>query len=822
MKRLGWVLLCAWAGMAVAQPPRSASDPGTVSSMAATTTMDPALRAALEATLVRQDTVNDPQRPLQYSEQRVMANNTLPSERFAYSVAISGRTALIGVIDGRGSTSNRTGTAFIFTEQDGVWTEQQQLIGRDGPAGSSFGASVAIHGSRAIVGAYVAISGDIPLQNAAYVFTESNGVWSQAAVLVSQPTASIERFAQSVAISDTTALVGAYAGDTDPYTPKQGVAYVFTETNGTWPLTQRLTADDAKAGDGFGISVALDGDTALIGAKYATIRRDVQSQGAAYVFSKADGQWTQTQKLIAPDGAAGDYFGTAVALSADSALIGAPNVHGNGQFQGAAYVFKSAFGGWGYQQKLVARNGGGSTQFGRSVALSQSGTMAVIGAPTGGAGVPMGESAHVFTESAGRWTERRKLLPSVGMPEGSWEQYASAVAVDAGVGLVSANFEGLVFGDSSMRGAAYFYAFHASAMASLTPAAWNLTLNAGGNASVTLNIANHGGEALDYVIGESAGSAPRIALNPHTAAMTTTSSVPRTMSAAIGRNALRGPRSLAPWQDWLAGSALTFGHDDGSYEDAVTLNHGYDEGAALWLNRFSPLDGTGAFTLDSISIQWPQNAFGTLVGREVNLVAYHDADADGDPSNAVRLGSEHRVTIAALDQFVDYPVNFAVPGDGDIYVGFETAYARGDNPQPIYPAALDRDSQDHGRSWLIGKSVGDPDLAELGNNGYLGTIEAFGLNGNWLIRATGSNPSNDCLAASDVPWLNVASPSGTVAPNATQPVTISISSGDLEDGQHTALLCVATNDPLNRVVRVPVSVTVRSRETLFHGGFEAP
>ena len=83
------------------------------------------------------------------------------------------------------------------------------------------------------------------------------------------------------------------------------------------------------------------------------------------------------------------------------------------------------------------------------------------------------------------------------------------------------------------------------------------------------------------------------------------------------------------------------------------------ESAAIWLNRFAPPAGTGAFTIDSVSILWPQNTGGSLVGKDINLVAYYDADADGDPSNAVRLGADDILTIDSLDTFIDYAVNLA-------------------------------------------------------------------------------------------------------------------------------------------------------------------
>ena len=137
---------------------------------------------------------------------------------------------------------------------------------------------------------------------------------------------------------------------------------------------QKLLADDGAAGDSFGISVAVSGDTAVIGA-YG----DDGLSGSAYVFVRADGTWSQQAKLTAADVAIGNYFGYSVSVSGDTAVIGAYADDDKGSGSGSAYVFVRAAGGtWSQQAKLTADDGANFDRFGGSVAVS--GDMAVIGA----------------------------------------------------------------------------------------------------------------------------------------------------------------------------------------------------------------------------------------------------------------------------------------------------------------------------------------------------------------------------------------------------------------------------------------------------------
>src|SRR5262249_57406747 len=133
-------------------------------------------------------------------------------------------------------------------------------------------------------------------------------------------------------------------------------------------VRQQLIAADGAANDGFGFSVALSGDTVMVGAGGDDIGANAD-QGSAYVFVRSGGVWTQRQKLTAADGAAGDAFGISVAISGDTVVVGAHgDAIGSNVAQGSAYVFVRSGGGWTQQQKLTADHSGGQKFFRRSLA----------------------------------------------------------------------------------------------------------------------------------------------------------------------------------------------------------------------------------------------------------------------------------------------------------------------------------------------------------------------------------------------------------------------------------------------------------------------
>ncbi|NEX16856.1 MAG: hypothetical protein C1943_09565 [Halochromatium sp.] len=387
--------------------------------------MDTQLAIQFDATNARWPIEVD---PLVSDEQKVLATDGSWGDHFGFSVAIDGDTALIGAykndVDGVSF-----GAAYVFTRSNGLWSEQAKLRSRDGNT-STFGISVALDGDTALVGApdyyYDGIT-----TGAVFVFTRSGGVWSEQTKLIRPAAASINEdgFGRSVALDGDTALIG--AADHGFNGEFSGAAYVFTRSGEVWTQQAKLLASDGAPGDWFGRSVALHGDTALIGAPYSN-----ELNGAAYVFSRLVDDWSQHAKLLASDGAVGDEFGISVALDGDTALIGALYDDDNGGESGAAYVIarrRDFFDLWVEQAKLLPRDGAGGDEFGIAVALD--GDTALIGAANEVSRGQNSGAAYVFTHSNGLWSEQSKLLASDGAEA---DHFGWSVALDGDTALIGA------------------------------------------------------------------------------------------------------------------------------------------------------------------------------------------------------------------------------------------------------------------------------------------------------------------------------------------------------------------------------------------------
>jgi hypothetical protein len=187
---------------------------------------------------------------------------------------------------------------------------------------------------------------------------------------------------------------------------KQGSAYVFARSGTNWSQRQKLLASDGVEGVQFGVSVAINGDSLVVGAP-----RDVgatgRTQGSAYVFARSGTSWSQWQKLLASDGAEGDQFGASIAISGETVVVGAHmNDGAAGRDQGSAYFFERSGTSWNQRQRLLASDAAADDTLGRSVAIS--GETVVIGAPrfTGSAYV------YVRRETRTSWMRQRKLAIS--------------------------------------------------------------------------------------------------------------------------------------------------------------------------------------------------------------------------------------------------------------------------------------------------------------------------------------------------------------------------------------------------------------------------
>ncbi len=323
-------------------------------------------------------------------QQELTASNGKGNDQFGYSVALSGDVALIGANNG----TQNTGAAYVFLRTAGVWTQQQELSASDAQTGDKFGSSVALNGATALIGAPAKTVGSNQLQGAAYVFTASGGTWSQSAELTASDGAAGDRFGSAMSANGNIALIGA------PYrNVQQGAAYIFSVSGMSWTQVQDFAAWDGLPSDYFGSSVSVSGNLGIVGSQRSA------APGFAYLGTSIAGVFSQWVELTASDGVTGDIFGASVAVSGNTAVVGAPFKNSG---QGAVYTFVNGAGSGSQQQELTTSDGLAGDRFGSSVSVSGSAIVAGAsyknsqqGAAYVFAGASLGMSSLLFGSSTG-------------------------------------------------------------------------------------------------------------------------------------------------------------------------------------------------------------------------------------------------------------------------------------------------------------------------------------------------------------------------------------------------------------------------------------
>ena len=264
---------------------------------------------------------------------RVNALDYGQNDGFGAVLAIDGDRAVIGSHWDDHSGYQDAGSAYIFERSGDNWTQVAKLTASDPAKNNHFGNSVAIDGDRVLVGAYFNSHAGGDYAGAAYVYEFSGETWSQVEKLTADDAQEADYFGASVALDCDRALIGAERADVNGKS-MAGSAYVFESLNG-WTQTAKLIADDSASPDHFGGSVTLEGDRALIGSQH-----DNDGRGSAYVFEIAEGIWNQEAKLTAADGRADDGFGLSIDLDGNWAVTGARfDDYSDKLNAGSAYVF---------------------------------------------------------------------------------------------------------------------------------------------------------------------------------------------------------------------------------------------------------------------------------------------------------------------------------------------------------------------------------------------------------------------------------------------------------------------------------------------------
>jgi FG-GAP repeat protein len=374
-----------------------------------------------------------------HEQQRVTAPGGTYLDYFGIATAIDGQRALIGSPRDLSNQSPQVGRAIVFQPTNGTWVSVATLLAPDGVIGDRFGLGVALSGDVALVGAPLADG--VPVDSgAAYVFTrDGSGNWNFTTKFTASDGTASDRFGSSVAVEGDSAVIGAPFDDATGI--GAGSAYVFQRQSGVWSQLAKLTPNDSRADQHFGSAVALHGSNLVIGAD-TDDERGVRT-GAAYVFSRVGSMWTQTQKLTASEGRAGDIFGATVSLSDDLVAVGAPGDDAHFANRAPAYVFEPVGGSWTEVARIPA---GDRTFFGDSIS-AQSGRI-LIGAYSG----VDGGAAYFVEKLSGVWTQTQSIVAS---DHGQDDEFGSSVALGQEIALVGATEDDN--GAHGYIGNAYFF-----------------------------------------------------------------------------------------------------------------------------------------------------------------------------------------------------------------------------------------------------------------------------------------------------------------------------------------------------------------------------
>jgi hypothetical protein len=349
------------------------------------------------------------------------AGNAHADEHFGASIGVSGSTLVVAAPQADTIEYLPRGAAYVFGLGSEGWALEAELQGPDIQFLSGFATSVAASTDTVVVGS--------PADNqtgAAYVYTRGDGSWPEAARLAPDD-ASTDWFGQAVAFDGGRIAVG------EPF--QQGSVYLYTGSGSTWAEETRLLPPPGSDGDWFGDSLALDGDTILVGAFAHNIGIEAGA-GAAFVFVNDGTEWVQQAMLQSPTPLASAGFGASVAMRGDTALVGA-NYSQNGPQH--AYVFRRTGASWAVETTLDF-DSTAAMSYVASLAISPDESTIAIGIPTQAPGAGL---VHTFVRGdGGVWVPARTFGDDGPGNPGGVDGYGAALAFDGETLFVGATQDG--------------------------------------------------------------------------------------------------------------------------------------------------------------------------------------------------------------------------------------------------------------------------------------------------------------------------------------------------------------------------------------------
>ncbi len=342
------------------------------------------------------------------------------NDKFGNAIAQDGNTLVIGSVENNEGGVD-SGAVYIYEQlntEPMSWTLSLKLVVSDSVGLANFGASIALEDDLLVVSA----PNDLGEVGSVYIFDRNLGganEWGQVAKISPENGEAGDYFGVAVVLQGDILVVGA-DGD-DEQAMDAGAAYIFDRNQGgsdQWGLVKKIFSEQTDHGDHFGSSLALDGDTLIVGAPFDDIV-GINRTGRAVIFQRDQNgfnQWGEVKIIQASDAAAEDFFGTSVTISGDFVAVGAVGKDTVGSESGAVYVFfrnEGDFDAWGEVKKILASDPGGGQRFGGAVALS--GQLLLVGKPEDGTSQTGNGDAYLFNYvlgGIGNWGEVAHLIAS--------------------------------------------------------------------------------------------------------------------------------------------------------------------------------------------------------------------------------------------------------------------------------------------------------------------------------------------------------------------------------------------------------------------------
>lgn len=359
----------------------------------------------------------------------ILAGDGKAGDAFGFSAAIDGTTVLIGAFKADFDGKTDAGAAYVYVLGESGWRQQAKLVAEPAFAEDTLGGNVASNNNVAMLG--VSRRDDKGKDSGAVVsFEREVNTWKQRHIFTAPDAQSGDAFGQSIALTKNHLVIGAPRNDA--LGNDSGAAYIYKREKDSWRFQTKITASDGVAGDLFGISVAIDGNTILVGADLHDEK--AENAGAVYVYTLKENKWKQEAKLMASDGGKTDIFGVRVALSKNTALISArrDDTEELGIDAGSAYIFVRDGKNWTQQVKLTSPDGQADDRFGRGVSLSDD--TAIISAMNHDANGSNSGALYVYKKGSESWHYTSKFVAKSSMSD---DKFGWNVGLSNGVAIVA-------------------------------------------------------------------------------------------------------------------------------------------------------------------------------------------------------------------------------------------------------------------------------------------------------------------------------------------------------------------------------------------------